>query len=308
MQSGQTLQHFRILSRLESDLPGELYRATDLRRKHTVAVRILPDAVLRNSETRERCIQGVRAAAELDHPNICAVAEIAETGDGRFFVAMICYDGETVREKLHRGPLPVELSIAIAQQMAEGLAAAHQHGIIHGHLNPSGVIVTEDGVVKMLDFGLPQERFVRDGATEADAGTLGYRAPEQLRGNLPDERSDIWAFGMVLYEMLTGVTPFRETRVSGGMATGNGVDPAEPAALRAEVPGSLSRLCKRCLSIDPALRPQSMSEVQSLLGHWPFEAGTHDQPFWNRLRGRYVAAAVGVLIVLTAFVILVLSR
>jgi serine/threonine-protein kinase len=257
---------------------------------------------------RERYIQGVRAASSLDHPNICAVAEIADTDDGRVFVAMICYNGETVREKLRRGPLTVEMSIAIARQMAEGLAMAHEHTVIHGHLNPSSIMVTDDGVVKMLDFGLPQQSSVRDEGGMTGETTPEYRAPEQLQGEPPDQRSDIWTFGVILYEMLTGIMPFRGRDRSGRMATVVAEDLAEPAALRAEVPGSLSRLCRRCLNSDPHLRPQSMSEVQSLLGHWPFEVNTEGQSFWNHVRGRYIAVGVGLLIVLTALLVHLFSR
>lgn len=306
--SGQTLHHYRILSRIESDEPGELYRAEDLRRTRTVALRVLPEALMRDGETRERTIQSVRAASSLDHPNICAVADIADMDDGRVFVAMVCYNGETVREKLHRGPLTVEMSIAIARQMAEGLAMAHDHAIIHGHLNPSSIMVTDDGVVKMLDFGLPQQNIVRNEGRMAGGTIPEYRAPEQLHGDLPDQRSDIWTFGVILYEMLTGIMPFRGRDRSGRMATVVAEDLAEPAALRAEVPGSLSHLCRRCLNSNPHLRPQSMSEVQSLLGHWPFEVNTEGQSFWNRVRGRYIAVGVGLLIVLTALLVLLFSR
>jgi serine/threonine-protein kinase len=202
MQSGQTIRHYRILSRIESDGPGELYRAEDQRQKRTVALRILPDAFTRDLETREECLRDVRAASFLDHPNICAVAEIAETDDGRIVVAMVCYDGETLREKLHRGPFSVEMAIAVARQLTEGLAAAHDHAFVHGHLNPSNIMVTGDGVVKMLDFGLPQapayvQESTPDPSRQTGAGKPEYRSPEQLRGEMPDERSDIWTFGVL---------------------------------------------------------------------------------------------------------------
>jgi len=313
MQSGQTIRHYRILSRIESDGPGELYRAEDQRLKRTVALRILPDAFTRDLETREECLRDVRTASSLDHPNICAVAEIAETDDGRIVVAMVCYDGETLREKLHRGPFSVEMAIAVARQLTEGLAAAHDHAFVHGHLNPSNIMVTGDGVVKMLDFGLPHaaayvQESTPDPSRQTGAGKPEYRSPEQLRRELPDERSDIWTFGVLLYEMLTGIMPFRGSQLPGRMATIVAEDLPEAGMVRAEVPGSLSHLCKHCLSIDPQLRPQSMSDVQSLLGHWPFEVTAGGQPLWNRIRGRYVALAVGVLIVLTGLIVLILSR
>lgn len=308
MQTGQTIRSYRILSRIESDDPGELYRAEDLRHERTVALRILPAAFTRDAEARERCVHDVRSAAELGHPNICAVAETGETGDRRMFMVLICYDGETIRERMRRGPLPVEVCIAIARQMAEGLAMAHEHGIVHGHLSPSAIMMTGDGVVKMMDFGLPQEGGMWERAREAGAATPEYRAPEQLRGDIPDERSDIWTFGLILYEMLTGIMPFRGERLAGRMSAIVAGDLPETGEVRSDVPGSLAHLCKRCLSIDPGLRPQSMNEVQSLLGHWPFEIAPGDQRGWNRIRGRTIAAGVGALIVITGLIVLVFSR
>jgi serine/threonine protein kinase len=308
MQTGQTIRSYRILSRIESDDPGELYRAEDLRHKRTVAVRILPEAFTRDREARERCMHDVRSAAALDHPNICTIAEAGDTGDGRVFMALICYDGETIRERVHRGPLSVEMCIAIARQMAEGLAMTHEHGIVHGHLSPNTIMVTGDGVVKMMDFGLPQEGGTWEQAREAGAAKPEYRAPEQLRGDIPDERSDIWTFGLILYEMLTGIMPFRGPHLPGRMATIVAEDLPETGMVRSDVPGSLSHLCKRCLSIDPGLRPQSMSEVQSMLGHWPFEIASGGQRVWNHIRGRTIAAGVGALIVIAGLIILILSR
>lgn len=308
MQTGQTIRTYRILSRMESDDPGELYRAEDLRHKRTVAVRILPEAFTRDPEAREQCVRSVRSAAELGHPNICAVAETGDTGDGRMFMVLICYDGETIRERMHRGPLPVEVCIAIARQMAEGLAIAHEHGIVHGHLNPSTIMMTGDGVVKMMDFGLPHEGSAWEQVRNAGAATPDYRAPEQLRGDLPDERSDIWTFGLILYEMLTGLMPFRGPHLAGRMAAIVAGELPETAMVRNDVPGSLAHLCKRCLSIDPRHRPQSMNEVQSLLGHWPFEIAPGGQRSWNRIRGRTIAAGVGALIVITGLAVLLFSR
>lgn len=308
IQAGQTITHYRILSRILTDEPGELYRAEDLRRKRTVALRVLSRYVTRDLETRERFIREVRAASGLDHPNICTIADIAETEDGRLFMTMVCYEGETIGEKLLRGPLSVETSIAIARQMTEGLAVAHDNNIVHGHLQSANVMVTGDGVVKLLDFGLPQDSEYWETREKPGSGGAEYRSPEQLRGEIPDERSDIWAFGLILYEMLTGMMPFRGPRTAGRIATIASEGVREVSTIRPDVPGSLSHLCARCLAIDPQRRPQTMGEVQSLLGHWPFEIGTEGQSGWNRVRGRYIAAGVGVLVVLTGLLVLYFSR
>ncbi|MCC6398765.1 MAG: serine/threonine protein kinase [Bacteroidetes bacterium] len=303
--AGQTITHYRILSRILTGEPGELYRAEDLRGKRAVALRILSRYVTRDLETRERFMQEVRAASGLDHPNICAIADIAETEDGRLFMAMVCYEGETIGEKLLRGPLSVETSIAIARQMTEGLTVAHENNIVHGHLQSANVMVTGDGVVKLMDFGLPHDSEYWDTREKPASGAAEYRSPEQLRGETPDERSDIWAFGLILYEMLTGMMPFRAPSTAGRIASES---IREVGTIRPDVPGSLSHLCARCLAIDPQRRPQTMSEVQSLLGHWPFEISTEGQSGWNRVRGRYIAAGVGALVVLTGLLVLYFSR
>ena len=131
-----------------------------------------------------------------------------------------------------------DLCIAIARQMAEGLAMAHEHEIVHGHLSPSTIMMTGDGVVKMMDFGLPQEGSTWERARETGAATPEYRAPEQLRGDIPDERSDIWTFGLILYEMLTGIMPFRGSHLAGRMATIVAGDLPETGVVRGDVPGS----------------------------------------------------------------------
>lgn len=309
VHAGQTIAHYRIIGPVAAGGTGGLYRAEDLRGHRTVALRILPRVVAQDEETREEYLRVVRAASELDHPNLCAVTDVADDGDGGLVVAMQCYDGESVREKMSRGPISVETSIAIARQLAEGLGMAHDNGLIHGHLTPDSVMVTGDGVVKILDFGLPHVRRRRAGhESDRDGGLPDYRAPELMRGADADERADIWAFGLMLYEMLTGVMPFRGDHLLNRMATIIGDDLREAADLRPEIPGSLSHLCKRCLTYDPRRRPQNMNEVQSLLGHWPFEIGAAGQPGWNRVRGWYVAIAVGIVVVLTGLLVWFLTR
>ena len=307
IQVGQTIAHYKILSWIASSGSGELYRAEDLRARRTVALRVVPADVVAEPEERGRFLRIANAASGLDHPNICTVTGIAEAEDGRLFVAMMCYDGETVRDKLARGPLSVETAIAIAQQLAEGLVVAHHNDLIHGHLDPTSVMVTGDGVVKILDFGLPHDVAPRRTETAAP-NTSDYRSPEQMRGSSPDERSDIWSFGLIVYEMLTGVMPVRGPHLLNRLQTIITDDLRTASDLRPEVPGSLSHLCKSCLAFDPRSRPQDMQEVQSLLGHWPFEVTTVGQTEWNRVRGWYIAAVVGGAILVTGLVIYLLAR
>jgi eukaryotic-like serine/threonine-protein kinase len=298
--TGQTIGHYRILERIAGDRAGELYRAEDLRSHRIIALRIIPPEVVQDIDQRDHFLRTARSASALDHPNFCTITEIAGAEDGRIFVAMICYDGETVRDKLARGALPVETAIAIAQQLAEGLVVAHGNDVIHGHLDPGTIMVTGDGVVKILDFGLPHDTVMRN---EKDDASPDYRAPEQMRGTFPDERSDIWSFGLITYQMLTGLMPVRGPRLTNRLSTIVNEHLRPAADIRPEVPGSLSQLCKRCLSYDPRHRPQDMSEVQSLLGHWPFEVRASGRSRWNRLRGWVVGAAVGLVILLIGFIL-----
>lgn len=298
--TGQTIGHYRILEWITGGGSGDLYRAEDLRSHRVVALRIIPPDVVRDPDRREHFLRTARSASGLDHPNICTITDIATADDGRIFISMICYDGETVRDKLARGPLRVETAIAIAQQLAEGLVVAHAGDVIHGHLDPGTIMVTGDGVVKILDFGLPHDIEMRD---EREETGPDYRSPEQMRGCYPDERSDIWAFGLITYEMLTGKMPVQGPRLMNRLSTIISEDLRPAAEIRPEVPGSMSQLCKRCLAFDPEHRPRDMNEVQSLLGHWPFEVRVSGRNRWNRLRGWVVAAIVAAVTLLIGFLV-----
>jgi serine/threonine-protein kinase len=298
--TGQTIGPYRILEWISGGGSGDLYRAEDLRSHRIVALRIIPPDVVRDPERLEHYLRTARSASGLDHPNLCTITDIAAAEDGRIFVSMICYDGETIRDKLARGPLPVETAIAIAQQLAEGLMVAHANDVIHGHLDPATIMVTGDGVVKILDFGLPHGTEMRD---EREETGPDYRSPEQMRDCYPDERSDIWSFGLITYQMLTGQMPVQGPRLMNRLSTIINEHLKPAAEIRPEVPGSLSELCKRCLAFDPRHRPQDMNEVQSLLGHWPFEVRVSGRSRWNRLRGWVIAAAVGGITVLIGLLI-----
>ena len=161
-------------------------------------------------DARERFTQEARAASALDHPNICTIHEIEETDDGRLYIAMGCYEGESLREKIKRGPLETDEAIDLAIQAASGMAKAHAKGIVHRDIKPANILVTQDGVAKVVDFGLAklagQVKLTREGTT---VGTVAYMSPEQAKGEAVDQRTDIWSLGVVLYEMLSGVLPFK---------------------------------------------------------------------------------------------------
>src|SRR5689334_15437357 len=181
---------------------GVVYRAEDTRLGRTVALKFLPPMLTPNPRAKARFMDEARAASALDHPNLCTIYEVGETAEGQLFLAMVLYEGETLKQRLERGPLPVVEALEIAAQIARGLAKAHRHGIVHRDIKPANLMITTDGVVKVLDFGIA---LLPDQTPAAPlAGTPGYMSPEQRQGGAVDARSDIWALGVVLREMLAG--------------------------------------------------------------------------------------------------------
>jgi TolB-like protein len=206
---GKTIGHFKVLEQIGSGGMGVVYKAQDLALDRIVALKSLhPDAADGTKAMARLLMEEARTAAILDHPNICTIHEVLQTQDEQVFVAMAYYAGETVYQKLKTGPLAQPQAIAIARDVAAGLAKAHEHGIIHQDIKPGNVMVTSDGVVKILDFGLA----ILASTVSTRGGTVAYMSPEQLRGDRVDERSDVWAWGILLLEMLTGRLPFRVTR------------------------------------------------------------------------------------------------
>ncbi|HET6341255.1 MAG TPA: protein kinase, partial [Gemmatimonadota bacterium] len=231
LSTGQTVGHYEILEPIGAGGMGTVYRAHDTRLDRDVALKFLPPH-LTYSGAQVRLLVEARAAATLEHPNICTVYEIGESQDGRPFIAMALCQGRTLKERLAHGPLPLKEAIAIAAQIARGLAAAHARGIVHRDVKPGNVVLTVDGTVKLLDFGLAktaESTVTRSGMTP---GTVAYMSPEQARGDPLDQRTDLWSLGVVLYEMLTGVRPFR-----------GGNDRALLQAILHESPEPVSKLC-----------------------------------------------------------------
>ncbi len=231
---------------------GVVYRAEDTRLGRTVALKFLPAALARDPAAKERLLVEARAAATLDHPNVCTVYEVAETADGRPYIALACYDGETLAQRLERGPVPAEEAVRIARGVAAGVAAAHARGIVHRDLKPSNVFLCEDGTPKVLDFGVAKVPGVALTKTGHTAGTVVYGAPEQASGDA-DARSDVWAVGVVLYEMLTGARPFAASYEAAVLYAVLHEDPPPPSTL-ADVPPALDAVVARCLAKDPADR------------------------------------------------------
>ena len=247
---GTTVGRYRILALIGGGGMGVVYRAYDASLERDVALKFLPPLSTRLDD-EDRLLKEARAAAALVHPNICTVHEIGQTDNGRPFIAMALYEGETLAERLRPGPLPLEEAAATAEQIARGLAAAHARGIIHRDVKPGNVIVGPDGTVRLLDFGIAQaiEATLTDSGTTP--GTAPYMSPEQVRGDPVDPRTDLWSLGVVVYETLTGERPFRgddETKLFEAILH---ADPEPVSKRRANVPAPLARIVEKLLQKDP---------------------------------------------------------
>jgi serine/threonine protein kinase/tetratricopeptide (TPR) repeat protein len=207
---GQIISHYRIANKLGSGGMGEVYKAEDTKLKRMVALKFLPPVYSNDEESKKRFINEAQSASALDHPNICTIYEVGETEEGLLFISMALYEGKTLKEKIEKGQIEVEGAIDIAQQICRGLEKAHTNGIIHRDIKPANIFITNDGTVKILDFGLAklsnQTKVTKAGTI---VGTVAYMSPEQARGDVLDQRSDIWSLGVTFYEMLTGQLPFR---------------------------------------------------------------------------------------------------
>jgi serine/threonine protein kinase len=208
---GQTISHYKILEKLGEGGMGVVYRARDTTLDRDVALKFLTTGLESGGPERARFLQEARAASALNHPNICDIHDIGETSDGRMFMVMACYEGETLKSRIANGPLQIEGAYDVVTQIARGLQKAHEKGIVHRDVKPGNVIITMDGTAKILDFGLAKLAGSKAGLTGAGAtiGTVAYMSPEQARGGDVDHRTDIWSLGVVLYEMLSGLRPFR---------------------------------------------------------------------------------------------------
>ena len=282
---GSRIGQYEILEHVADGAMGEVFKARDLHLDRTVALKFLPTDLSGDPSAQEYFLQEARAVAQLDHPNVATIYETGKTAGGRIFLALAFYEGETLRQKLKRGPLPLSDALDIARQIARGLAAAHRRQIVHRDIKPANVVVLPDGTVKILDFGLAQMK----GTTtlprrSSSTGTPAYRSPEQTQGEDVDLRSDLWALGVVLYEMVTGRVPF-----SGGdeQAVMSSILNQPPPPLDG-LPAELSAVIDRSLEKDAAKRYQTAEEIEAdLEGISPW-----------RLPWRWIAAALAVIVAL----------
>lgn len=296
---GDMAGHYRIVSFIGSGGMGSVYRAHDTRLNRDVALKFLPSYLGAEPDARERLLMEARAAAALDHPNVCSIHEIGETDDGRLFIAMPCYEGETLKKRLRRGPLSLEESVATAIQVARGLNAAHSRGIIHRDVKPGNVIVGSDGTVRLLDFGLAMVIDASLASSGITPGTVAYMSPEHARGSAVDPRTDLWSLGVVLYEMLAGVRPFRGPNAHAILQAILHED-AEPILKRRPgIPAMLAGIVERLLQREPAKRYESAAEVLADLERTlPFASVSSQPSFLARRRALLAGSALLVLVLM----------
>ena len=261
---GERVLHYNLLEKLGGGGMGVVYKAEDTKLHRTVALKFLPPELTRNDEAKQRFINEAQAASSIDHNNICVVHEIGETDDEQLFICMNFYDGETLKKKIQRGLLPIDQAIDIVIQIATGLQKAHSKGIIHRDIKPANIFITNDGIVKILDFGLAklsgQTMMTRMGST---LGTVAYMSPEQAKGQAVDKRTDIWSLGVVLYEMMTGLLPFRGEFDNAIMYSILNEKPEPIVGLQSDLLPELEKIIYKCLEKDKDLRYQQISELLS---------------------------------------------
>ncbi len=278
--TGRILGHYRVVEQIGAGGMGEVYRAHDERLDRDVAIKVLPEAVAGDPERMVRFEREARAVAQLDHPNILAIHDF-ETEGGTAFAVMELLHGESLREVITKGGLTIGKAVEYARSIAEGLAAAHAKGIIHRDLKPENVFLTRDGRIKILDFGLARTVLPVDSEAETATispggtavgtvlGTAGYMSPEQAEGRPVDARSDLFSFGTVLYEMLSGRRPFVGDTAAAALAALLRDDPPPVA----DVDPKLARLVERCLRKNPAERFRSAAELRSAIDECRAPAG-----------------------------------
>ncbi len=259
---GQTISHYQIIEKIGEGGMGVVYRAHDKKLERHVAIKFLSASHAVTEQDKARFIHEARAASALEHPHICTIHAIDETPDGQMFLVMPCYDGMPLNKKIEDKPLAIDEAIDIAIQIADGLQAAHEKGIVHRDIKSSNIFITSKGQVKVMDFGLARSAgMTQVTKTGTTVGTVPYMSPEQAQGSKVDHRTDIWSLGVILYEMITGRMPFRSDYSEAIVYSILNEEPDPPTSLRSDVPMELERIIKKMMQKNCNNRYQSISDV-----------------------------------------------
>ena len=304
---GQTFSHYKILQKLGEGGMGVVYKAQDTKLLRPVALKFLSPELTRDQDAKKRFIREARAASGLDHPNIAVVHDVDETPDGHSFICMAYYDGQTLAAKLSKGSFDVADAARIGLQIAAGLESAHDSGIVHRDIKPSNVIITPQGEVKIVDFGLAKlSEQARETKSVMTGGTAAYMSPEQILGTEADARSDLFSLGVVLYETVTGKRPFLGDHEAALYYSIVNSEPVPPSTIRSAISPELEKIILHLLERDPKKRYQSASEVVVDLKHYLGEKPTARpiRQLRKALRGKYpVPVVVGTVVVLACIIL-----
>src|ERR1051326_1539703 len=271
---GQNISQYKILEKLGEGGMGVVYKAEDTKLDRFVALKFLPPHMNASEQDKARFVQEAKAAAALNHPNVCSIIDIQEH-DGQMFIVMEFVDGHTLREK--KESISFKQAIDIGIQIADGLAAAHEKGIVHRDIKPDNIMIRKDGIAQIMDFGLAKlrssgskiTRLTKQGST---VGTAGYMSPEQVQGHDTDHRSDIFSFGVLLYELFSGQPPFKGVHETALLYEIVNVDPPPMSSVRPEIDPALDSIVGECLAKEPSERSQSVAEVAKDLRHYKRES------------------------------------
>lgn len=304
---GKTISHYKILEELGRGGMGVVYKAEDTKLRRTVALKFLTPQALGTEDEKARFIHEAQAAAALNHPNICTIHEIDEEG-GQSFIAMEYIEGRNLKEIIASGPMKLEEARRIAMQIAGGLHAAHQRQIVHRDIKPANIMITGEGRVKIMDFGLAKSpgrtQLTREGTT---LGTVAYMSPEQGRGEAVDSRTDIWSLGVMLYEMVTGQAPFRGDYEQAVIYSIMNEDPEPVTALRTGVPVELERIAHKAMAKKVSDRYQHADELIVDLRSLSAEittTGLAKGPRKKGFTGRHIGFVFGSVIIILAALVL----
>jgi len=271
---GRTVSHYKIVAELGSGSMGAVYKAEDTRLHRFVALKFIHPHLIADEQFKKRFIREAQAASALDHPNICNIHAVDETPAGRPFISMTYYDGVSLAKRAKDAPLPARDLFQICFSIAQGLACAHRNGIVHRDIKPGNVVLTEDGFVKIVDFGLAKltgsSRLTKSGTT---IGTVLYMSPEQATNKEVDHRTDIWSLGVIMYELATGQMPFRGDVEPAIIYSILNEDPQPVSELGPDIPEACARVISRCLEKDPDQRYQSVDELLADMNEMAREAG-----------------------------------
>ncbi len=315
---GQTISHYKIIEKLGEGGMGVVYKAQDLKLDRFVVLKFLAPHLTRDEQAKKRFINEAKAASSLDHPNICTIHEIdeiptsidaLERESGQMFIAMAYYDGETLKEQVARGKLQVAEAVDIATQIAQGLARAHEAGIVHRDIKPANIIITKRNEVKIVDFGLAklagQSHLTKSGTT---MGTAAYMSPQQAQGMEVDHRADIWSLGVILYEMLAGQLPFSGHYEQAVLYAIVNTDPEAITKIRPDIPIEVENIVKKALEKDVDARYQQVADILTNLkrlqkqwektGEIKLLKAAERKTGKKRLRNISIAMGIGILLIL----------